>query len=142
MQRWPFPKATKKLRDRVRELTDTRQSGKDVTQIIAKLTPVIRGWGNYFRTGNLDRLFNEMDSFVYHSIRRWQPRRVANSQPGPRHSPVICFTRWVCIACVAPCDTRRKPHHERSSVSRVPENGTHGLKGERRNGWHNGSTAL
>jgi RNA-directed DNA polymerase len=30
MQRWPSPKATKKLRDRVRELTSKRQSGKDV----------------------------------------------------------------------------------------------------------------
>ena len=61
MQRWPSPKATKKLRDRVRELTSERQSGKDVKQIIAKLTPVLRGWGNYFRTGNADREFNKMD---------------------------------------------------------------------------------
>jgi Group II intron, maturase-specific domain len=42
-QRWPSPKATKKLRDRVRELTNARQSGKDVKQIIAELTPVLRG---------------------------------------------------------------------------------------------------
>ena len=28
VQRWPSPKATKKLRDRVRELTSKRQSGK------------------------------------------------------------------------------------------------------------------
>jgi group II intron reverse transcriptase/maturase len=52
MQRWPSPKATKKLRERVRELTSKRHSGKDVKQIIAELTPVLRGWGNYFRTGN------------------------------------------------------------------------------------------
>jgi hypothetical protein len=58
------PKATKKLRDRVRELTDKRQSGKDVKQIIAELTPVLRGRGNYFRKGNADREFNKMDSFV------------------------------------------------------------------------------
>ena len=47
MQRWPSPKATKKLRDRVRELTGKRQSGKDVKQIIAELTPVLRGWGHF-----------------------------------------------------------------------------------------------
>src|SRR6202011_4679423 len=41
-QRWPSPKATKKLRDRVRELTSKRQSGKEVKQIIAELTPVLR----------------------------------------------------------------------------------------------------
>ena len=70
MQRWPGPKATKKLRDRVRELTSKRQSGKDVTRIVAELTPVIRGWGNYFRTGNADREFNKMDGFVFRSLRR------------------------------------------------------------------------
>ena len=75
MQRWPSPKATKKLRDRVRELTDKRQSGQKVEQIIAKLTPVLRGWGNYFRTGNADREFNKMDGFVVKSLRRWQYRR-------------------------------------------------------------------
>src|SRR5437879_7030985 len=32
MQRWPSPKATKRIRDRVRELTESRQSGKDVKQ--------------------------------------------------------------------------------------------------------------
>src|ERR1700687_5023985 len=75
MQRWPSPKATKKLRDRVRELTSKRQSGKQVKQIIAELTPVLRGWGNYFRTGNADRQFNKMDYFVVQSLRRWQYRR-------------------------------------------------------------------
>jgi RNA-directed DNA polymerase len=74
-QRWPSPKATKKLRERVRELTSKRQSGKDVKQIIVELNPAIRGWGNYFRTGNADREFNKMDSFVVRRLRRWQFRR-------------------------------------------------------------------
>ena len=30
MQRWPSPKATKKLRERVREITSQQQSGKDI----------------------------------------------------------------------------------------------------------------
>ncbi len=71
MQRWPSPKATKKLRDRVRELTSKRQSGKEVKQIIAKLTPVLRGWGNYFRTGNADREFNKMGSIYRRSVPRY-----------------------------------------------------------------------
>jgi len=75
MQRGPSPKATKKLRDRVRELTSKRHRGQVVKQIIAKLTPVLRGWGNYFRTGNADREFHKMDYFVVRSLRRWQYRR-------------------------------------------------------------------
>ena len=49
MHRWPSPKAMQRLRDRIRELTNERTYGMDVKQIIAKLNPVLRGWGNYFR---------------------------------------------------------------------------------------------
>jgi hypothetical protein len=41
---------------------------RDVAQfldgIIAKLNPVLRGWGNYIRTRNADRKFNSLDSYV------------------------------------------------------------------------------
>jgi len=64
MQRWASPKAMKRIRERVHELTDSRHSGKDVKQIIATLNPVLRGWGNYFRPGNADGKFNQLDSYV------------------------------------------------------------------------------
>ena len=129
-QRWPSPKATKKLRERVRELTSKRQSGKDVKQIIVELNPVLRGWGNYFRTGNAEREFNRMDTFVVMSLRRWQHRR-----GGQRATKRPSFTsqqlhgmglyRLQGTVCYpAPATPRR------SSLSRVPENGTHGLKGD------------
>ncbi len=88
MQRWPSPKAMQKLRDRVREITSKRQSGKDVKQIIAELTPVLRGWGNYFRTGNADREFNKMDGYVVKSLRGWQYRR-----GGQRSTKRLSFLR-------------------------------------------------
>ena len=128
MQRWPSPKATKKLRDRVRELTSKRHGGKDVKQVIAKLTPVLRGWGNYFRTGNADREFNKMDNFVVKRLRHWQWRR-----GGQRATKRPLFTSqqlWGMglhrlqgtVKYFAQATPRR------SSLSRVPENGTHGLK--------------
>ena len=46
-------------------------SGEDVKQMIAKLNPVLRGWGNYFRTGNADRKFNQLDIYVYERLVRW-----------------------------------------------------------------------
>jgi hypothetical protein len=134
MQRWPSPKATKKLRDRVRELTDKRQSGKDVKQIIAELNPVLRGWGNYFRTGNADREFNKMDSFVVRSLRRWQYRR--GGQRATKR-PLFTWDQLRGMGLYRLMGTVKYPSQatpRRSSLSRVPENGTHGLKGEIRNG--------
>jgi len=133
-QRWPSPKATKKLRDRVRELTSKRQSGKDVKQIIAELTPVLRGWGNYFRTGNADREFNKMDFFVVKSLRRWQYRRGGQR---PTNRAPYTGNQLYGMGLHRLMGTVKYPAQatpRRSSVSRVPENGTHGLKGEIRNG--------
>jgi RNA-directed DNA polymerase len=129
MQRWPGPKATKKLRDRVRELTGKRQSGKDVKQIVAELTPVLRGWGNYFRTGNADREFNKMDYFVVRSMRRWQYRR-----GGQRVTKRAPFTgdQLYGMGLHKLMGTVKYPAQAtpvRSSLSRVRENRMHGLKG-------------
>jgi group II intron reverse transcriptase/maturase len=129
MQRWPSPKAMKKIRGRVRELTDARQSGKDVKQIIAELNPVLRGWGNYFRTGNADREFNKIDGFVYRRLQRWQERR-----GGQR---ATCRKSWTSkqlfgMGLYKLQGTVQYPSQatsRRSPVSCVPENGTHSLKG-------------
>jgi Group II intron, maturase-specific domain len=85
MQRWPSPKAMKRVRERVHELTDSRQSGKDVKQMIATLNPVLRGWGNYFRTGNSERKFNQLDSYVYTRLTHARHREV----PGASHTSKI-----------------------------------------------------
>jgi group II intron reverse transcriptase/maturase len=134
MQRWPSPKATRRLRDRVRELTSKGQSGKDVKQIIAELNPVLRGWGNFFRTGNADREFNKMDAFVIHSLRRWQHRRGGQR---PTNRPQFTWDQLRGMGLYRLMGTVKYPSQatpRRSSLSRVPENGTHGLKGEIRNG--------
>lgn len=134
MQRWPSPKATKKLRDRVRELTSARQSGKEVKQIIAELTPVLRGWGNYFRTGNADREFNKMDSYVVMRLRRWQYRRGGQrpTKRAPFSGELLYGMGLHKLQDTVKYLTNATPR--RSSLSRVPENGTHGLKGEIRHG--------
>ena len=65
LQRWPAPKSMKRLRARIRDLTDARRSGvKDVCEVITRLNPVLRGWGNYFRTGNATLKFTQMDHYV------------------------------------------------------------------------------
>ena len=57
--RWPSPKAMNRVRARIRELTDRqRRAGmKDIREVVRDLNPVLRGWGNYFRTGNASLKF-------------------------------------------------------------------------------------
>ncbi|MEO3892756.1 group II intron reverse transcriptase/maturase [Nonomuraea sp. B5E05] len=70
LHRWPSQTAMKRLRSKVRERTDRRRSGTDVRDVIADLNPVLRGWGNYFRTGNASRKFLQIDDYVVWRLRR------------------------------------------------------------------------
>jgi RNA-directed DNA polymerase len=129
MQRWPSPKAMKRIRERVHELTDSRHSGKDVKQIIATLNPVLRGWGNYFRSGNAERKFNQLDSYVFWRLAQWMGRR-----GGQRVQRMEKWThdRFVDMGLYRLRGTVKYPTQAtpvRSSLSRVRENRTHGLKG-------------
>ncbi|MFB3825881.1 MAG: group II intron maturase-specific domain-containing protein [Bryobacteraceae bacterium] len=114
----------------MREFTDARASGQDVKQIIAKLNPVLRGWGNYFRTGTCTREFHKMDDFVYLRLVRWFYRR--GGQRPTREAP------WTSqqLHGMGLLRLRGRVRYAaqaasvRSSLSRVRENRTHGLKGD------------
>lgn len=70
LHRWPSAAAMKKLRSKVRERTDRRRSGTDVRVVIAGLNPILRGWGNYFRTGNAGTKFRQVDDYVVWRLHR------------------------------------------------------------------------
>ena len=131
MQRWPSPQATKKLRSRVRELTSVGHNRvKDVKEMIAVLNPTLRGWGNYFRTGNAAREFTEVDSYVWSRILSWQRRRggqrsqfLSEEWPSDRLHRMGLHRLRGTVAY----PTQATPM--RPSVSRVRENRMHGLKG-------------
>jgi group II intron reverse transcriptase/maturase len=75
--RWPSPKAMNRIRDRVRELTDRRRRAgmKDIREVIRDLNPVLRGWGNYFRTGNASIKFQQVDLYVNQRLVRLMSAR-------------------------------------------------------------------
>ena len=37
---------------------------RDIREVIRDLNPVLRGWGNYFRTGNASLKFQQVDRYV------------------------------------------------------------------------------
>jgi group II intron reverse transcriptase/maturase len=87
--RWPSPRAMKKVRDRIRELTERRRrSGmKDIREVIRDLNPVLRGWGNYFRTGNASAKFQQIDNYVRMRLCRLLARRGGQRRNKPKGRP-------------------------------------------------------
>lgn len=76
LQRCPSSRSMKRVRRKVHELTDRSWFWvKDVRVIIARLNLVLRGWGNYFRTGNAARTFNQLDTYVWKRLHRFMVRR-------------------------------------------------------------------
>jgi RNA-directed DNA polymerase len=64
LHRWPSQTAMARVRAKVRERTGRNRVGADIRDVIAELNPILRGWGNYFRTGNAGVKFGQIDRYV------------------------------------------------------------------------------
>ncbi len=81
LHRWPSTRSMKRIRARVRALTDRRRRAgiKDIREVIAELNPVLRGWGTYFRTGNAANKFVQIDRHVTWRLQRLLIKRKGRS---------------------------------------------------------------
>jgi RNA-directed DNA polymerase len=70
LHRWPSQRAMSRLRDKIRARTGRNRAGEDIRDVIADLNPLLRGWGNYFRTGNAADKFRQADDYVVWRLRR------------------------------------------------------------------------
>jgi group II intron reverse transcriptase/maturase len=135
LQRWPSKRSMGRVRQRVKDLTGRDRNGvKDVRVLIRNLNPILRGWGNYFRTGNAAKKFNQVDSYVTERLRTFLVKRKGrNLRPGEA-------TRWDrdffhdhglhrLRGTIRYPGKSTMPPSDRPPVSRVRETRTHGLKG-------------
>ncbi len=135
LQRWPSQRSMQGVQQRVKERTGRNRNGvKDMRVIVRDLNPILRGWGNYFRTGNATRKFNRMDRYVVDRLRGFMLKRKGRHlRPGEiegwtrEHFETLGLHRL--RGTIQYPGMPRMPRPETSSVSRVPEIGTHGLKG-------------
>jgi group II intron reverse transcriptase/maturase len=134
LQRWPSKRSMKRIRSRVRELTPRSRCHADLRDVISQLNPVLRGWGNYFRTGNAAKKFVEVDRYVWRRLVRLRiARKGRHLKPGE-------VRRWTSesfwnlglhklMGTIRYPGSRVMPRLERPLVSRVREIRMHGLKG-------------
>ena len=134
LQRWPSTRSVKRVKQHVKELTPNAACHRDLREIIAKINPVLRGWGGYFATGNASTKFNQVDSYVWARLRKLIRRRKGrNLRPGE-------MRRWTrhafhrlglhkLLGTVRYPGKARMSRPERPPVSRVREIRTHGLNG-------------
>jgi len=95
LHRWPSARSMKRIRARVRALTDRRRRAgmRDIREVIAELNPVLRGWGTYFRSGNAANKFRQIDRHV-----TWRLRCLLVKRKGRhlQHGQVVGWTEdWL-----------------------------------------------
>jgi group II intron reverse transcriptase/maturase len=134
LQRWPSTKSVKRVKQRVKELTPRAVCHRDLRATFAKLNPVLRGWGNYFASGNANTKFNQVDSYVWMRLRNLMRARKGRSlRPGE-------MSRWTrkafhdlgvhkLLGTIRYPGHAQLPRSERPPVSRVRAIRMHGLNG-------------
>ncbi|MGQ0743285.1 MAG: group II intron maturase-specific domain-containing protein [Acidimicrobiales bacterium] len=60
----------KRARGRVKALTGRSRVGMELEDVICDLNLFLRGWGNYFRTGNSANKFVSLDRHVVWRLKR------------------------------------------------------------------------
>jgi RNA-directed DNA polymerase len=70
LHRWPSQRSMKRARQRVKDLTGRNMVGTELEVVIERLNLFLRGWGNYFRTGNAAIKFKSLDRHVWWRLKR------------------------------------------------------------------------
>lgn len=79
LHRQPSRRAMKGIRQKVRMKTPRGRCHADLRAVIKDLNPTLRGWGNYFATGNAARSFNQIDTYVYERVRKLHIKRAGRN---------------------------------------------------------------
>ena len=76
LNRWPSRQSMAKVKEKIKRITSHRRVKiKSVQEMIPELNPVLRGWSNYFKSGNATRKFKQIEDFVWQRLVLFQNRR-------------------------------------------------------------------
>lgn len=71
----PSERSLKKAKERVSEITNSRNGFKPVSEIVKELNQFLRGWGQYFSKGNPSGSFEEINYHVQNRTYQFLQRR-------------------------------------------------------------------
>ena len=68
---WPGQKAMKAVRTKIHQITERKRLSNPLTEVVKYLNLVIRGWRNYFKSGNSTEKFQDLDRYVWQRLQKW-----------------------------------------------------------------------
>jgi RNA-directed DNA polymerase len=67
----PSRKSLRRLGERIHELTSRQWLCNSPEEMAVALNRVLIGWANYFRVGTIREVWERIDWYVFHRLRRW-----------------------------------------------------------------------
>ena len=93
LQKWPSKKAMKRLRVNIRSILGRRFTLTwNLSDVVKRLNPLLRGWMNYFRFGNSSQKFSQMDSYIHEMLALWWSKK--HQKRGRRWARDFTYTKW------------------------------------------------
>ena len=74
----PSKKSQKRFTDKLHEVVLTKGKSLSQQELIEKLNPIIRGWGNYYSHVVSKEVFCRCDHILINQLKRWSYRRHTN----------------------------------------------------------------
>jgi group II intron reverse transcriptase/maturase len=82
LNRWPSKESMAKVREAIKRITSYRRMKiRSVHELIPELNRLLRGWSEYFKTGNAARKFGQIEGYVWQRLVIFQNRRRGKKRP-------------------------------------------------------------
>lgn len=86
-------KSVERLKEKVRKITK-RNRGRSFSQVIADLSPVLRGWLNYFRQGYSYKILQRLDGWIRRKLRCYRLKQCKNTISMQRFLHSLGVKKW------------------------------------------------
>lgn len=91
--KWPSNKSMKKIKSSVGEYLGSRMIlNQDIEDVVEVLNPILRGWMNYFRYGNSEQKFRQIDGYVQEKLALWWSKK--HQKSGRRWTDGIAYEKF------------------------------------------------
>ena len=82
LNRMPSRQSMCRVRQKIKEVTSRKRLGvKNVRELIPELNRILQGWGNYFKTGNANKAFTQIDGYVHYRLTLFENHRRGRKRP-------------------------------------------------------------
>ena len=82
LNRWPSKESMAKVKGAIKRITSHHRTRiRNVHELIPELNRLLRGWGEYFKSGNASRKFGQIEQYVWQKLIIFQNRRRGQKCP-------------------------------------------------------------